>query len=77
LLKEPLPFLEIQNRFEVSRQTITRLVKRGLLMESWGSKGVGVRFKLTGKGKACLAQLEEAAKYERRIKESPLTRLKQ
>jgi hypothetical protein len=77
LQKEPLPFLEIQNQFEVSREMITRLVKKGLLIESWGSKGVGVRFKLTGKGKACLAQLEEASKYERRIKESPLTKLKQ
>jgi len=46
-------------------------VKRGLLTETWGSKGVGVRFKFTGKGKACLKQLEEASKYEVKIKESP------
>jgi DNA-binding MarR family transcriptional regulator len=77
LLKEPLPSLDIRNRFNVSRQTITRLVKRGLLTETWGSKGVGVRFKLTSKGKACLRQLEEASKYELKIRESPLTRLKQ
>lgn len=77
LQKEPLPFLDIHNWFEVSRQTITRLVNNGLLMETWGPKGVGVRFKLTSKGKASLAQFEEASKYEPRIKESPLTRLKQ
>jgi hypothetical protein len=77
LLKEPLPFLDIHNRFEVSRQTITRFLMRGLLMETWGSKGVGVRFKLTSKGKAWLAQCEEASKCERRIRESPITRLKQ
>jgi predicted DNA-binding protein YlxM (UPF0122 family) len=77
LLKEPLPFLDIRNRFNISRQTITRLVKRGLLTETWGSKGVGLRFKLTSKGKACLKQLEEASKYELKIRESPLTRLKQ
>jgi DNA-binding MarR family transcriptional regulator len=77
LLKEPLPFLDIRNQFNVSRQTITRLVKRGLLIETWGSKGVGVRFKLTGKGKACLKELEEASKYELKIRELPLTRLKQ
>ena len=77
LLKEPLPFLDIHNRFEVSRQTITRLVMRGLLMETWGSKGVGVRFKLTSKGKAWLAQSEEASKCEPRIRESAITRLKQ
>jgi DNA-binding MarR family transcriptional regulator len=77
LLKEPLPFLDIRKRFNVSRQTITRLVKRGLLTETWGSKGVGLRFKLTSKGKACLKQLEEASKYELKIREGPLTRLKQ
>jgi len=77
LLKEPLPFQDIHNRFEVSRQTITRLVMRGLLMETWGSKGVGVRFTLTSKGKAWLAQPEAASKCGPRIKERPLTRLKQ
>lgn len=77
LLKEPLPFQDIHNRFKVSRQTITRLVMRGLLMETWGSKGVGVRFKLTSKGKAWLTQPEAASKFEPRIRERPLTRLKQ
>jgi predicted DNA-binding protein YlxM (UPF0122 family) len=77
LLKEPLPFLDIRNRFNISRQAITRLVKRELLTETWGSKGVGLRFKLTSKGKAYLKQLEEASKYELKIRESPLTRLKQ
>jgi predicted DNA-binding protein YlxM (UPF0122 family) len=77
LVKEPLPFIDIHTQFNVSRQTITRLVKKGLLMETWGYKGVGVRFKLTSKGKAWLAQLEEASKCEPRIRESPLTRLKQ
>jgi hypothetical protein len=77
LLKEPLPFLDIHDRFNVSRQTISRLVNRGLLIETWGSRGVGVRFKLTDKGKACLAQLKGASRYEPRIRESPLTRLKQ
>jgi hypothetical protein len=77
LLKEPLPFLDMHDRFNVSRQTISRLVSRGMLIETWGSRGVGVRFKLTHKGKACLAQLEGASRYEPRIRESPLTRLKQ
>jgi hypothetical protein len=77
LLDRSLPFLDLHDRFYVSRQTITRLVKKGLLSETWGSKGVGVTFKLTSKGKTYLRQLEAASTYERKIKESPLTRLKQ
>jgi hypothetical protein len=77
LLQEPLPFLDMHNRFNVSKQAITRLVKRGLLMETWGCNGVGVRFKLTSKGKAYLKELEQASNYKPKIRESPLTRLKQ
>ena len=77
LQKEPLPFTDLRTQFNVPRQTITRLVKKGLLEEIWGSNGVGVRFKLTGKGKAWLAELEEASRFEPRIRESSLTRLKQ
>jgi hypothetical protein len=77
LLKEPLPFLDIHDRFNVSRQTITRIVNGGLLKETWGSNGVGVRYKITNKGKTYLKELEEASKYELRIRESPLTRLKE
>lgn len=77
LLREPLSFLDLHCQFNVSRQTITRLVKKGLLMETWGSKGVGVTFKLTSKGKTYLKELEAAARYKPRLAESPLTRLKQ
>jgi hypothetical protein len=77
LLDRSLPFLDLHDRFYVSRQTITRLVKKGFLSETWGSKGVGVTFKLTSKGKTYLRQFEAASTYERKIKESPLTRLKQ
>lgn len=77
LLDEPLSFLDLHGRFNVSRQTITRLVKRGLLVETWGSEGVGVTFKLTTRGKAYLRELETASRCEPRIKESSLTRLKQ
>jgi hypothetical protein len=77
LLKEPLPFLDMHDRFNVSRQTITRIVKGGLLKETWGSNGVGVRFKITKKGKSYLKELEEASKYKLRIRDSPLTRLKE
>lgn len=77
LLKEPLPFLDMHDRFNISRQTITRIVKGGLLKETWGSNGVGVRFKITNKGKTYLEELEEASKYKLKIRESSLTRLKE
>jgi len=77
LLKKPLPFLDLHQRFKVSKQTITGFVKRGLLEETWGSDGVGMTFNLTGKGKKHLDELRSESRYEPRIKESSLTRLKQ
>jgi len=77
LVKKPLPFLDLHQRFKVSKQTITGFVKRGLLEETWGSDGVGIAFNLTGKGKKHLEELRSESRYEPRIKESSLTRLKQ
>jgi hypothetical protein len=77
LLKEPLTFLVVHERFNVSKQTIRRLVQKKLLAEVWGSAGVGITFNVTNKGKAYLAELEEASKYEPKIKEHAFTRLKQ
>lgn len=77
LLKEPLTFLVLHERFNVSKQTIRRLVQKKLLAEVWGSAGVGITFNVTNKGKAYLAELEEASKYEPKIKEHAFTRLKQ
>jgi hypothetical protein len=76
LLKEPLPFLDLHGRFGVSKQTIRRLVKNGLLMEVWGPKSIGVRFKLSKKGKIHLKELEAAAKYESKMREKDFIRLK-
>jgi len=76
LLKEPLPFLELHGRFGISKQIIKRLVKNGLLTEMWGPKAVGVRFKLTSKGKIYLKELEGAAKYEPKMRESVFIPLK-
>jgi len=77
LSKEPLPFLDLHGRFGVSKQTIRGLVKNGLLMEVWGPKAIGVVFKLTDKGKIHLKELETAAKFEPKIRETALIRLKQ
>jgi len=76
MLKEPLPFLELHSRFGVSKQTIRRLVKNELLAEMWGSKGIGLRFKLTDKGKSYLKDLEAAARCEPKIGEKAFIRLK-
>lgn len=75
LLKEPLPFLDLHVRFGISRQTIKGLVKKGTLAEIWGPKDIGVRFKLTKKGKIYLKEAE-AAEWELRIREKDFIRLK-
>lgn len=77
LLKEPLPFLELHVRFGVSKQTIRRLVKNGLLIEEWGPKAIGVKFKLSKKGKIYLEKLEATARYESKLTEKEFIRLKQ
>jgi len=76
LLKEPLPFLDIHGRFGVSKQIIKGLVKSGLLVEVWGPQAIGVRFKLTRKGKIHLKELEAAARTEPRMREITFMRLK-
>lgn len=76
LYKRPLSFMDIHSSLGVSRQTIIGLVKSGFLAEFWGKEGVGIRFKLTHKGKHLLKQLEAAARYEPLVKEKPLIRLK-
>jgi len=76
LFEKPLPFLDLHGRFGVSKQTIRGLVKNGLLMEVWGPKAIGVRFKLTNKGKIWLRELEAAANYEPKMRETALIRLK-
>jgi hypothetical protein len=73
---QPLPFLDLHARFGVSKQTIRRLVKNGFLIEEWGPKAIGVRFKLSREGKVYLKELEAAAKYESKMTENDFIRLK-
>lgn len=77
LMEEPLCFLELRGRFGVSKQTVKRLVRNGLLNETWGSRAVGVKFVLSDKGKAYLKGLEAAAKYKPNAQKNALIRLKQ
>lgn len=59
--KRPLSLLELHERFGINKQAIKRLVKNGLLAETWGSDGVGLSFRLTDKGAVFLRELERAA----------------
>lgn len=77
LSKKPLPYMDLHERFGVSKKSIRSLVKNGLLMEVWGPRSIGLRFKLTEKGKIALKRLEAAAKMQPKIKKSAVIRLKQ
>lgn len=76
-LLKPASFLDLHGRFGVSKETVKSLMKNGLLAEVWGSKAVGLRFKLTRKGKAYLRELEAAAKCEPKIKKKAFIKLRQ
>ena len=76
LQEEPLPFLDLHVLFGVSKQTIRRLVKRGFLSEAWGPKAVGLRFKLSKKGRSYLNELEAASRYEPKRTGKDFIRLK-
>ena len=77
LFKKPSTFLDLHGRFGVSRQIVKGLVKNGLIAETWAPKGIGVRFKLTRKGKTYLKELEAAAECEPKLTEKAFVRLKQ
>lgn len=76
LSNKPLPFLEIHKHFAISKQTITRFVEKGLLEEKWGPKDIGVKYRLTKKGRAYLRQLEAATHLESTRWKSIFIRLK-
>lgn len=64
LSNQPMPFLDIHRRFDLSRQTVEGFVRRGLFEEVWGPKNIGIKFKLTKKGEAYLKRLKEASRFE-------------
>lgn len=73
---QPLTFLELHERFGVSKQIIEGFVRRGLFKEVWGLKDIGVKFKLSNKGKMHLRELEAAAKTEPQIMKKAIVHLK-
>lgn len=76
LLRQPLSILDLRTRFGISKQTLKGLCKRGLVAEVWGPETVGLRFKLTQRGKVFLDELEAAAKYDSHIAKKGIIRLK-
>jgi hypothetical protein len=76
LENQSLPFLELHIRVGVSKRAMRGFVSRGLLTELWGKNSVGMRYKLSSKGKAHLNELQTAAEYESSSREKGLIRLK-
>jgi predicted transcriptional regulator len=52
------------------------LIKNGLIAENWSSNGVGVRYRLTKKGKSHLRKLEEAARCGSNLANKAFVRLR-
>ena len=77
LFKKPSTFLDLHRRFGVSRQIVKGLIKNGLIAETWAPKGIGVRLKLTRKGKTHLKELEVAAECEPSLAKKAFVRLGQ
>ena len=65
LSRQPLPYSDLRTRFNIPKSTIRTFVKNGLVKEVWGSKNIGVRFRLTKKGEKRLERLKAAAKLEK------------
>jgi hypothetical protein len=76
LSKKPLSVLDLHVHFGVTKQTIKRLIKNGFLKEVWGSKAIGVRFKLTNRGESHLKELVTTARHDSRITGKNQIRLK-
>jgi len=76
LIKQPLPILDLRTRFGISKQTLKGLCKKGLVAEVWGPRTVGLRFKLTQRGKTYLDELKAAAKYDSHVSKRGVIRLK-
>jgi len=76
LFDKPLGFLDLHGRFGISKQIVKGLVKSGVITETWASKGVGVKYKLTKKGIGYLRELEAAAECQPNLAKKAFVRLK-
>lgn len=76
LSNQPLPFLDIHERFGISKRMVVGFMKRGFFEEVWGPRNIGVKFKLTEKGEAYLKRLEKASRFKNRQLKKISIRLK-
>ncbi len=76
LSRRPLHFLDLHSLFGVSKYTIQGFVHTELIEEVWGQDTVGVRFRLTKKGKAFLKRFEVIERLEIKTSKKGLIRLK-
>lgn len=68
---------DIHGRFGVSKRTLMGFVKKELLEEEWGPRDIGVKFKLTKKGRDYLRELKTATRLEPQQRKHIFIRLKQ
>lgn len=66
LESEALTLPEITQKFKVSKHSVKRLVKTGILREDWGLGGVGVRYKLSKKGERRFSAIKKASQLTSR-----------
>ncbi len=65
LSENPMPYVDLQARFKVSKRTLRTLTKRGIVKEVWGPRNIGITLKLTEKGRNHLGRLKTAARLKR------------
>ncbi len=70
LSKQGLNLREINRRFGISKQSIQRLVRNGVLREEWGMNGIGVQYQLSKKCKEQFAAIRETSRIKSSRKES-------
>ncbi len=68
--------MDLHASFNVSKNTIETLSRKGYVEEVWGPRNIGVRFQLTEKGKRHLERLRLAAKLKKDEMEKAAIRLK-
>ncbi len=74
--KSPKPLSEIRGGLEVTRRIIERLVRKGLVEEVWGRKGVGLSYGITSHGLKELERLRQVLDSADKLAERPLPSLK-
>ncbi len=76
LQRRPKPLMELHATLGISRRTLERFVREGLVRTVWGPGGIGVSYKLTGKGIRELKELQRASTLDSKWRRKQLILLK-